>query len=423
MSIQRYIEQLLEEIELKMNIPSPAKVRNASGEDIFYKEDPEDLYLEDEGIPVTVYSKIAKENLPPPEKLTNAQCKKLAGKISELLERWNFHFEFPEKLAFKERYRLIYEEWEEFKLPTSPWHFHMDFCTGDCENCPVKDYCNNYKQDISDETVVGIDDEINEIHKEQEDNNKPPFIAEENSNSKIDKIKLMLNEIIEKDFIHSIHNYCDRWCDKCQMSSKCPIFYFENQIVKLANEDPSKISPSDKLKHTFNLTNKIIEKDLKNKGITIDMPSRVTSDFFPKIPKKEQKVLDYAKAYSQSTSEWLKRKGEFNPFSDEEKLESVNVILYYHVFISAKLARAFFGRKIDPDNRGHQSDSNGSAKITLIAIQKSLDSWTVLLKYYKDEEELILQQCLKLKKLKEMMESFFPNAQKFLRPGFDFIPE
>ncbi|MGC9345047.1 MAG: hypothetical protein ACP5E3_20245, partial [Bacteroidales bacterium] len=98
-------------------------------------------------------------------------------------------------------------------------------------------------------------------------------------------------------------------------------------------------------------------------------------------------------------------------------------ILYYHIFISAKLARAFFGRVSFPDDDPYQNDSNGSAKIALMAISESLNSWSNLLKHVKKEEEIILQHCVKLKKLKNMVQRFFPHAQKFLRPGFDFLPD
>ncbi len=33
----------------------------------------------------------------------------------------------------------------------------------------------------------------------------------------------------EADFIAGIYNYCDRWCERCPATSRCMVFYRDNQ--------------------------------------------------------------------------------------------------------------------------------------------------------------------------------------------------
>lgn len=423
MSIQRYVEQLIEEIDEKMKIPSPASTRDSENENHFFETGEIDEMMEYHSIPVTNFSKLLKENLPPPEKLSHKQTEMLVKKISGLLKNWNFHLEYPESTPVKEKYRLIYDHWEEFGIPTSGWHFHQDFCAGDCEECPVKDYCDSYKERQENPIDLEMSYDPEDISPELYSDHGSVRESEKKRKPKEEKIKDILNSILEKDFILSMHNYCDRWCDNCSLNSQCSVFYFEKELLKLAaNDDPDRSSLGS-VKHVLNLTSEILEQKLKENNLDIDVPLTTTDSFFPKLHVSEQKVLDFAKEYTTTTAKWLKALPEKKVIENHELLKLVNVIRHYHIFIPTKLARAFFGRVSYPEDDPIQNDSNGSAKVALMAIRSSLEYWTHLLNYQKNEEEAILKQCARLKKLTEMVERSFPHAQEFLRPGFDFLEE
>ncbi len=423
MSIQRYLEQLIEEIDEKMNIPLPGSIRELKEQGFFFESDDLDERMEFHSIPLTRYSNILKESLPPPEKLSLKQSKMLVEKIYNLLENWNFHLEYPETTPIKEKYQLIYNHWEEFEVPTSGWHCHQDFCTGNCEDCEVKNHCQSFKEWEADPGSFKFPYEPDKFHpgfvSEDESNKKPG-----NDSSQLKKeIKGIMNSIPDKDFIPSIHNYCDRWCDMCSFKSKCSAFYFEKELLKLAANDDPERSSLGSVKHVFSVTSDILEESLKENDSDIELPVTTDDSFFPKLPAGEQKVLDFAKEYVFSTSQWFDAMPEEKIIEKQELMGPVNVIMYYHIFISTKLARAFFGRIDYPDDDPIQNDSNGSAKVAIMAIKKSLESWTQILTYKKEDEEVILRQCVKLKKLKKMVERFFPHAHKFLRPGFDYLPD
>ncbi len=95
------------------------------------------------------------------------------------------------------------------------------------------------------------------------------------------------------------------------------------------------------------------------------------------------------------------------------------VIQWYMFFIPSKVFRAISGKKQDNDvwDDPVQSDYNGSAKISLLAIEKSLLSFQYLLPYYNEDE--VLDKLAMLSELKRRLLEEFPQAMDFVRPGFD----
>ena len=65
-----------------------------------------------------------------------------------------------------------------------------------------------------------------------------------------------------------------------------------------------------------------------------------------------------------------------------------------------------------------QTDYNGSAKIALIEIDRSLMAMEILRKII-DEGEELLPLMVRLQKIRTGLERTFPLARKFHRPGFD----
>lgn len=64
-------------------------------------------------------------------------------------------------------------------------------------------------------------------------------------------------------------------------------------------------------------------------------------------------------------------------------------------------------------------DANGSAKVALIGIERSMAAWAGLLPHFPDQEHTILNLLATLQRLRRQVETAFPNARVFLRPGFD----
>lgn len=91
-----------------------------------------------------------------------------------------------------------------------------------------------------------------------------------------------------------------------------------------------------------------------------------------------------------------------------------------------KLMRALSGKE-DDDNTDpldeHPKDSDGSAKIALIGMDRSLAAWAILLRAFPQRETETLRLLAYLERIRRLTEQAFPNARAFVRPGFDGLVE
>ena len=132
-----------------------------------------------------------------------------------------------------------------------------------------------------------------------------------------------------------------------------------------------------------------------------------------------------------------------NTEEDLDVSDAIEVIRWYQFFVTAKVFRALMGLDdADADNtsmadeilvdseiddeqeriefRG-DSDADGSAKIALIAIDRSLSAWRVMQSSLSEKADSIRPMLLELERLRRATEQTFPHARDFIRPGFDEV--
>ena len=71
----------------------------------------------------------------------------------------------------------------------------------------------------------------------------------------------------------------------------------------------------------------------------------------------------------------------------------------------------------DEELKAMPKDSDGSAKIALIAMDRSISAWAGLRETLGDDS--VLDLLVQLTRLRRETEALFPNARRFVRPGFD----
>jgi len=114
-----------------------------------------------------------------------------------------------------------------------------------------------------------------------------------------------------------------------------------------------------------------------------------------------------------------------HPMDEAEEIHDLTeIIQWYHLFIHVKLARAISSQadeelETDPELKAMRRDSDGSAKIALIGIDRSLAAWTQLGAHFPEQEDSILDFQVRLARIRQEAEKQFPNARSFTRPGFD----
>jgi hypothetical protein len=247
--------------------------------------------------------------------------------------------------------------------------------------------------------------------------------------------------------IPGIHNYCDRWCERCAFGSRCSV-YEDEHGASPEQKDMSNKAFWDRLSENFSKAHKLLEQAATHYGVDLNsLAKEVESaqENEARIRKESQShpLSKLSWNYGEASRTWLKSQpGMLNMLEqlndklslgvesvDEAKAKTIvikdclAVIQWYQVFIHVKFIRAIMSKlddESDPEEEdGYQRDFDGSAKIGIIAIERSIQAWVKLYELLPDREDDFLKLLAMLEKMKTMAKEEFPNAENFKRPGFD----
>jgi hypothetical protein len=226
------------------------------------------------------------------------------------------------------------------------------------------------------------------------------------------------------DLISGIYNYCDRWCERCPLTSRCLVYATEQEDNdSLESRDNCNEAFWRKLGSIFQETRELIVAWAQEAGIDLNG----TSDEDDTRNKKKRQLVDNhpltkaGKKYANAASDWFR---EFDQMAETRDLEDAReVIQWYQYQIAVKTMRALSGRKEeleeDPEIMDFPKDSDGSAKVALIGIDRSMAAWRMMQLSLPDRVESIVPLILQLEALRRRLEHSFPAARDFIRPGFD----
>ena len=267
--------------------------------------------------------------------------------------------------------------------------------------------------------------------------------------------------------ISGIYNYCDRWCERCQFTSRCFLYATEQADPDLADPEVRDINNEKfwgKLQDIFRSTAEMIAEWAAETGVdlnSIDVSEEMAERERAAEAAEQSELSHRAQKYITSVNDWFR--DEFNseenvhddmqagPRTDEEDItiqDAVAVIRWYQFFIAVKLMRALSGGVEEDDDdlndddlsmdfltdfetaeedvdydevmaRSERMDANGSAKIALVAMDRSIAAWRSLQVSVPDQSESIKPMLIELSGLRLSVEARFPRARDFIRPGLD----
>jgi hypothetical protein len=225
------------------------------------------------------------------------------------------------------------------------------------------------------------------------------------------------------DLISGIYNYCDRWCERCPLTSRCLVYATEQED----NDSPETRDIRNEafwrqLNTIFQETRELIVEWAGASGVDLNATAE---DDDGRCKRKRQLVDNHpltklGKKYANTASDWFR---EFDAGVELSDLEDAReVIQWYQYQIAVKTMRALSGRKEeieDPEISDFPKDSDGSAKVALIGIDRSIAAWRMMQLSLPDRVESIVPLILQLDRLRRRLENSFPQARDFVRPGFD----
>jgi hypothetical protein len=234
----------------------------------------------------------------------------------------------------------------------------------------------------------------------------------------------------EKRFVPGIYNYCDRWCERCPQTSRCLNFSIsEEEFSDPESRDIRNEAFWNKLSGILQESLELLKESAEKWGV--DLETLDSSEDVENIKAKHAAVENHllcraAKKYSGFVEDWFK--GRETLFFETVAAaregvsldEAIEVIRWYQYFICAKIMRAVRGG-LEEEGDEFPRDSDGSAKIALIAMDRSIGAWTVVQHYITDGGQEMSDIIAFVDRLRQAVEETFPNARSFIRPGFDEI--
>jgi hypothetical protein len=256
--------------------------------------------------------------------------------------------------------------------------------------------------------------------------------------------KLAQNERL----IPGIYNYCDRWCERCSFTSRCLNFASsEEDSADPATQDMRNKKFWEKMGESFQVALELLKEAAEERGIdldAIDVEEEEEKRRLNRESAKEHEVCRMAMAYIDMVREWFAGVKDYFPSGDEEgdsnpeeKIyagddtreqtsaeEAVEVLRWYQHQIYVKLMRAVqgqLGERGQPFDDDFAKDSDGSAKVALIGMDRSIAAWGEVRGLFPLQGDLALRAMIHLETLRRKVEKAFPDARDFIRPGFDEI--
>ncbi len=220
---------------------------------------------------------------------------------------------------------------------------------------------------------------------------------------------------VQDGFIVGIFNYCDRWCERCPLSSRCRLFATLAEIEFEQANGP--LTEPRMVRERRRLATQMIElsaeveelgaKALPKPGervgrLPIDLEPSVTPD--PDVVRNREELQQKIRALSLSTNPSVRL--------------ATDTIRYFSLFVPMKVMRALsqVARRGPGDQ---QSDANGSGKAALLGLDRMESAWRTLIDTHHFSPLAAAPFLAEIARMRRNVHRALPDAHKFVRPGFD----
>ena len=231
------------------------------------------------------------------------------------------------------------------------------------------------------------------------------------------------------DFIPGIYNYCDRWCERCTMTTKCRQYAMECARDAF-NADGS--NEGDSYEFMESLLNfpevETIEESPEENKFSPEPSEEIDELDFDEYMQKQEEIdrqtrstpcVKLADHYMSEGTRWL---DEWESLVHEQEDDAHNslgdaleIINWYLFQMSTKLRRAVNG-KIGR-SEFLQDDVHGSAKVVLLGAEKSRTAWRTLQSFLpEDNRDAVSPVLTVLNELIVEIDLEIPQARSFKRP-------
>lgn len=253
----------------------------------------------------------------------------------------------------------------------------------------------------------------------------------------------------DPNLIPGIYNYCDRWCERCAFTARCLSFKMDSATASRRGATggvaADRQSFWDDIARSFALARRLVEREARKHGIDLDSADALVEAEREERQRRRLAAREGSALHQAATAYWKTSKALLERLRPELDLtagelraqarlgtghpeetaaqigDSLDVVQWYMFFIDVKLQRAVASRvdRARDGDDGFPSDADGSAKVALVAIDRTIGAWARLRGHFSVEADAILDLLVQLERLRRSVEREFPTARDFKRPGLD----
>jgi hypothetical protein len=223
---------------------------------------------------------------------------------------------------------------------------------------------------------------------------------------------------VRDGYIVGIFNYCDRWCEACAFTSRCRVFADVARAeaaldpnLKAITEAP--LLPQDLPPPPPKWMEELIEE--MNEAASRPLTEEELRDAQPKFLPGHAAVRERAMTYCLAIHHWLRGHNT----EHHQPTDPIAVIEWFATLIVGKVHRALTGLAEFDGDRDFPPDHEGSAKVAIIGVERSLAAWHQLVAAGAITQEQARPFVDELEWLLRRLDEAIPLARGFVRPGFD----
>lgn len=223
----------------------------------------------------------------------------------------------------------------------------------------------------------------------------------------------------EDGFIVGVYNYCDRWCERCTLASRCRLFVEEQRVAcelpPAPAEPPAEVPLPVAVRRSLGAAAWVFQDVIDEPRDPADLDELAAAWREPTLTPREAELKDRIGRLSDRLWAWVAPEAHA---ADPRVKEAAAVLQHFGARIRAKIARALRGRH-DDEWQAVDSDANGTAKVVLGALDRLGDAWLQLAEYGVTSVTEAAPHLAEIQHLTGEVETLFPRARGFVRPGFD----
>ena len=217
---------------------------------------------------------------------------------------------------------------------------------------------------------------------------------------------------VQDGFILGIYNYCDRWCACCRFTARCRVFADMAMHEATAAGDLKDVAEAPRHPSDYRPPSKWLEEALAD----FDESSIPEVPDPPPLPARYAATVWRAKEYTFKLFRWFEASDLKN---STDPVDPLAIVIHFSGLIASKTHRAMSGLNEDDGCRDFRPDFEGSAKVVIDGIERSIAAWQQLVSQQKVPPAIAAAFISDLAWISGEIDALIPKARAFVRAGFD----